>query len=201
MINQTLSRRSFSRLIGVSAAYTALRPITKASGSTRATMRRLVSSAPNVVRLSSNENPYGPAPAALKAMTDGFTLAWRYPDEHADMLYELAGQVVRHLQTYLSEKDAGQVLALHQREIARAVHAQMQDHFWKDDTVEYHHEVRQGWTEFKESACEEDSVLRRPIPRRLGHHPQEVRYPDEMRRAVLAKDDIVASWAGPTRRV
>ncbi|MCG2840773.1 DEAD/DEAH box helicase family protein [Sandaracinobacter sp. RS1-74] len=73
-------------------------------------------------------------------------------DEHADMLYELAGQVVRHLLTYLSEKDAGQVLALHQREIARAVHAQMQDHFWKDDTVEYHHEVRQGFTELKESA-------------------------------------------------
>lgn len=73
-------------------------------------------------------------------------------DEHADFLYELAGQVVRHLQTYLSEKDAGQVLALHQREIARAVHAQMLDHFWKDDTVEYHHEVRQGWTELKESA-------------------------------------------------
>lgn len=73
-------------------------------------------------------------------------------DEHADMLYELAGQVVRHLLTYLSEKDAGQVLALHQREIARAVHAQMQDYFWKDDTVEYHHEVRQGFTELKESA-------------------------------------------------
>lgn len=73
-------------------------------------------------------------------------------DEHADFLYELAGQVVRHLQTYLSEKDAGQVLALHQREIARAVHAQVLDHFWKDDTVEYHHEVRQGWTELKESA-------------------------------------------------
>ncbi len=73
-------------------------------------------------------------------------------DEHADMLYELAGQVVRHLLTYLSDKDAGQVLALHQREIARAVHAQMQDHFWKDDAVEYHHEVRQGFTELKESA-------------------------------------------------
>ena len=68
------------------------------------------------------------------------------------MLYELAEQVVRHLLSYLSEKDAGQVLALHQREIARAVHAQMQDHFWKDDSVEYHYEVRQGWTELKESA-------------------------------------------------
>jgi type III restriction enzyme len=73
-------------------------------------------------------------------------------DEHADLLYDLAGQVVRHLLSYLPEKDAAQVLALHQREIARAVHAQMQDHFWKDDTVEYHHEVRQGFTELRESA-------------------------------------------------
>lgn len=80
-------------------------------------------------------------------------------DEHADMLYELGGQVVRHLLTYLSEKDAGQVLALHQREIARAVHAQMQDHFWKDDAVEYHHEVRQGWSELRESAY---TALREP---------------------------------------
>lgn len=73
-------------------------------------------------------------------------------DEHAELLYELAGQVVQHLLSYLPEQDAGQVLALHQREIARAVHAQMQDHFWKDDAVEYHHEVRQGFTELRESA-------------------------------------------------
>lgn len=73
-------------------------------------------------------------------------------DEHADLLYDLAGQVAAHLQTYLSEYDARRVLALHQREIARAVHAQMQDHFWLDDSVEYHHEVRQGWTDLKESA-------------------------------------------------
>lgn len=73
-------------------------------------------------------------------------------DEHADLLYDLAGQVVTHLRTYLSEEEAGQVLTLHQREIARAVHAQMQDHFWLDDTVEYHHEVRQGFTDLKESA-------------------------------------------------
>ncbi|MDB2694134.1 DEAD/DEAH box helicase family protein [Erythrobacter sp.] len=73
-------------------------------------------------------------------------------DEHADLLYDLAAQVVRHLKSYLSEEEAGQVLSLHQNEIARAVHAQMQDHFWLDDTVEYHHEVRQGWTDIKESA-------------------------------------------------
>ncbi|MFS3137010.1 DEAD/DEAH box helicase [Gluconacetobacter sacchari] len=73
-------------------------------------------------------------------------------DEHADLLYDLAGQVVTHLCSYLSEEEAGQVLILHQREIARAVHAQMHGHFWLDDSVEYHHEVRQGFTELRESA-------------------------------------------------
>lgn len=76
MTSITLSRRSFSKLIGVSAAYAALRP---------AAVNASVPVA-NIVRLSSNENPYGPSPAALKAMTDGFSLAWRYPDEYADML-------------------------------------------------------------------------------------------------------------------
>ena len=76
MNTQTLSRRNFSKLVGVTAAYAALRP-------ERAIARPAAAS---VVRLSSNENPYGPSPAALKAMTDGFSLAWRYPDEHADML-------------------------------------------------------------------------------------------------------------------
>ncbi len=73
-------------------------------------------------------------------------------DEHADLLYDVASQVAHHLRTYLSEEETGQVLSLHQPEIARAVHAQMLDHFWLDDTVEYHHEVRQGFTELKESA-------------------------------------------------
>jgi type III restriction enzyme len=73
-------------------------------------------------------------------------------DESADLLYDLAAQVVRHLRTYLSEEEILQVLSLQQREIARAVHAQMLDHFWLDDTVEYHHEIRQGFTELKETA-------------------------------------------------
>ncbi|HXQ72727.1 MAG TPA: aminotransferase class I/II-fold pyridoxal phosphate-dependent enzyme [Pyrinomonadaceae bacterium] len=79
----TLSRRSFSKLIGISAAYAALQSVETVSAS-----RRLPPSTTTVVRLSSNENPYGPSPAALKAMTDGFNLAWRYPDEHADVLAE-----------------------------------------------------------------------------------------------------------------
>lgn len=85
MSTPILSRRSFSKLLGVSAAYSALRP----GAEVKASWRSLpLGTATNVVRLSSNENPYGPSPAALKAMTDGFSLAWRYPDEYADMLAE-----------------------------------------------------------------------------------------------------------------
>src|SRR5215218_9745731 len=75
--NTTLSRRQFSRILSAGAAYAAIRPADITRGSTSGT---------TVVRLSSNENPYGPSPAALKAMTDGFSLAWRYPDEYAAML-------------------------------------------------------------------------------------------------------------------
>ena len=80
MINQSLSRRSFSKLLGAGATYAVLRPAVEAKGASA------LPSTPTIVRLCSNENPYGPSAAALKAMTDGFSLAWRYPDEYADML-------------------------------------------------------------------------------------------------------------------
>jgi histidinol-phosphate aminotransferase len=40
------------------------------------------------IRLSANENPYGPSPLALDAMRDAMRLAWRYPDEAADTLVD-----------------------------------------------------------------------------------------------------------------
>src|SRR4026209_1360813 len=80
MTHSTLSRRSFSKLFGASAAFAALRP------AERLHVAHASPAGATVVRLSSNENPYGPSPAALKAMTDNFSLAWRYPDEHADTL-------------------------------------------------------------------------------------------------------------------
>jgi len=85
-----LSRRSFTKVIGAGAAFAALRPIDelKASWTTVLPGSNAGDPQPKVVRLSSNENPYGPSPASLKAMTDSFNLAWRYPDEYADMLSE-----------------------------------------------------------------------------------------------------------------
>jgi len=72
-------------------------------------------------------------------------------DDHADLLYDLAGQTVRHCRSYLSGDDTRKVLRLHQREIARFIHAQMQEHYWEDD-VEYEVKISKGFTELKPSA-------------------------------------------------
>ncbi len=81
-----LTRRGFTRLLGAGAAFTALRPV-----SALTTQPGAASAAP--VRLSANENPYGPSPAALRAMTAAFGLAWRYPDEQADALVAALAQL------------------------------------------------------------------------------------------------------------
>ncbi len=72
-------------------------------------------------------------------------------DVHADLLYDLATQTVRHLQTYLSEDDARKVLRCYQRDIARFIHAQMQEHYW-EDVAGYEVKISKGFTELKPSA-------------------------------------------------
>jgi type III restriction enzyme len=79
-------------------------------------------------------------------------------DDNSDLLYDLAEQVVRHLESFLQASDVLRVLQLEQRNIARAVHAQMLDHFWMDDTVEYHLEVKQGFTDIRSSAHTSERV-------------------------------------------
>jgi histidinol-phosphate aminotransferase len=85
-MSTAISRRGFAKILSASAAYAALTPSMPMSAPLR-----LVSGAPKavgVVRLSSNENPYGPSPLAVKAMSDAFSLAWRYPDEHQQSLVD-----------------------------------------------------------------------------------------------------------------
>lgn len=72
-------------------------------------------------------------------------------DKHSDLLYDLAGQVVRHFCTYLSEDDARKVLRLYQRDIARFVHTQMLAHFW-EEAVDYEVKISRGFTALKPSA-------------------------------------------------
>lgn len=73
-------------------------------------------------------------------------------DQHADMLYDLASQTVKHFQSYLSEEQTRGVLWRHQKEIAQFIHAQMQKHYWEDDDVEYDVKISRGFTEIKEPA-------------------------------------------------
>ena len=82
-------------------------------------------------------------------------------DEHADLLYELASQTVKHFQGYLSEAETAKVLRCHQREIARFIHAQMQEHLW-EEVGGYETKINKGFTELKPSAytvSANDSVL------------------------------------------
>ncbi len=83
----SISRRRFAQLLGVGAAAAVARPALSFAGPPP-DPSPAVSAAGAVVRLSSNENPYGPSPKALKAMTDAFGLACRYPDDSADLLIE-----------------------------------------------------------------------------------------------------------------
>src|SRR6266481_687799 len=80
----TISRRRFAQLLGAGAAAAVARPAL--SFATPKTFE--VAAASKVVRLSANENPYGPSPKALQAITDSFGLACRYPDEHNNVLIE-----------------------------------------------------------------------------------------------------------------
>ena len=86
-----ISRRKFAHLLGVGAAAAIVRPRFSI-----ATERPSVKTAPTgsvVVRLSANENPYGPSPAAHQAMNGSFDLCCRYPDEANDVLIEKIAKI------------------------------------------------------------------------------------------------------------
>jgi type III restriction enzyme len=69
-------------------------------------------------------------------------------DDHADLLYDLASQAVKHFRGYLCEEDTHKILRCYQRDIARFIHAQMQAHYW-EDAVGYEVKVSKGFTELK----------------------------------------------------
>jgi len=66
----------------------------------------------------------------------------------ADLLYDLAGQMVRHLQSYLSESEAVNVLNGQRKTIAKEIHSQMMAHFFEEAT-EFEVQVSRGFTELK----------------------------------------------------
>ena len=72
-------------------------------------------------------------------------------DDNAELLYDLAGQTVKHFQSYLPEEEVWQVLHHHQKDIARFIHGQMQTHH-REESSGYDVKISKGFTELKPSA-------------------------------------------------
>jgi type III restriction enzyme len=73
-------------------------------------------------------------------------------DDHADLIYELATQAVKHIQSYLSSVDeVNNVLSNNSQLLAKTIRTQMAEHFWElADTYEV--VVNNGFTPLKNCA-------------------------------------------------
>src|SRR6266566_2818470 len=108
----TISRRKFAQLLGIGAAAAVVRPPVSFAKPTQSVTTPLTE-AGGIVRLSANENPYGPCPKALQAITDSFGLACRYPDEHNNVLIDKLAKLnsVNHDEVLLGD-GSGEILKL-----------------------------------------------------------------------------------------
>lgn len=74
-------------------------------------------------------------------------------DEHADLLYDLATQVIKHLQNYLKDEDeVVNVLQYHQQVLVNLVHSQMQEHYVETAT-DYVAHITKGFRTLKPLSC------------------------------------------------
>ena len=90
MNTHSISRRKFAHLLGVGAAAAIVRPrITIAKESTTVPAPAKT----GVVRLSANENPYGPSAKAHDAMKNAHGICNRYPDEANDVLIDKIAKI------------------------------------------------------------------------------------------------------------
>jgi histidinol-phosphate aminotransferase len=98
-ISRGLSRRSFARILGTGLATAAFVPTLVeaaqappgpilAPAASPAAAPAAVPGLPvdDLVRLSANENPYGPSPAAFAAIQGAFDRSYRYPDDELEAL-------------------------------------------------------------------------------------------------------------------
>ncbi len=107
----SISRRDFARLLGAGAAAAVVRPPLSFAKPTQSVTTPLGEG--GIVRLSANENPYGPSSRAFHAITDSFGLACRYPDEHNNVLIDKLAKLngVKHDQILLGD-GSGEILKL-----------------------------------------------------------------------------------------
>ena len=139
-------------------------------------------------------------------------------DDHAELLYDLAGQVLNHLKSYLNkEEDVLNVLQYHQQTLVNLIHAQMQDHY-KEDATGYKPVVSKGFTilrphNYSAPAHETPRNFRQPVDEKslvrgmLFEGFKKCLYAiqkfdsDTERRfsVILENDDNVLKWIKPGR--
>src|SRR6266571_5124418 len=112
MNTMSISRRKFAQLLSAGAAAAVVRPPFSFAKPTQSVATSSTAGG-NIVRLSANENPYGPSPKAFQAITDSFGLACRYPDEHNNMLIDKLAKLngVNHDEILLGD-GSGEILKL-----------------------------------------------------------------------------------------
>ena len=72
-------------------------------------------------------------------------------DDQADLLYQLAGQMIAHVRTLHNDEDTVfNVVRSHERSMAELIHAQMQSHVWTKDTG-FEVQITQGVTTLREN--------------------------------------------------
>src|SRR5438045_1867290 len=84
-----ISRRKFAHLLGVGAAAAIVRP----QFTIAAEQPPKTSTSTGIVRLSANENPYGPSAKAHEAMKNAHGVSNRYPDEANDVLIDKIAKI------------------------------------------------------------------------------------------------------------
>jgi histidinol-phosphate aminotransferase len=84
----SISRRRFAQLLSVGAAATVVRPALSFARSPQP-----AAAATTVVRLSANENPYGPSSKAHEAMNGAFDQCCRYPDQQNEVLIDKLAKI------------------------------------------------------------------------------------------------------------
>lgn len=71
-------------------------------------------------------------------------------DNDADLLYDLAGQIVAHLKKkHTDNDDLYNILRYHERALAQNLHEQMQEHFW-EKAADFEVKVLKGWMALKD---------------------------------------------------
>jgi type III restriction enzyme len=166
--------------------------------------------------ISSESKEERPEDYLVRALIDFDDISY---DDHADLLYDLAGQLVTHLRSYLSEEDVVNVLQYHQQQLAAHIHSQMQmpEHRWEKATG-YKATVSKGFTQLKQNAytanaTDEIKSFRMTLPdvsnikryvfggfSKCLYEVQKFDVDTERRFAVVLENDIdVLKWFKPAR--